>query len=283
MVVANQQAAEVSQPRESAFDLPAFAVAPQFPAIVERGFPATAAMRADENNPALQQPPPQRIAVVSLVGHHTQRPRSGPAAASPRHRYFAQRAFRQRHFPRAGRLQLDSQRNTLAVDHHHPLCAFALLGFSDASAPFLAGAKLPSRNDSLQSSRAFWSSSDRNLRQILSQVPSSSHRRKRRQHVLGLGYLSGRSFQRAPVLSTQRMPSKTDLLLAHGRPLLERFGSSGSMCDHCLSERNTSRIRSFSHIPPQIAPKKSENLSGTYETGSTTTATDFTIRTRSDG
>ena len=268
MVVANEQSAEVSQPGEGAFDLPAFAVAPQFPAVVERWFLAPAAMRTDQDNPALQQAPAQRIAVVSLVGHDSQRPRSGPAAAGARHRYFAQRAFRQRHFPRAGRLQLDSQRNTLAVDHHHPLCAFALLGFSDASAPFLAGAKLPSRNDSLQSSRAVWSSSERNFRQILSQVPSSSHRRKRRQHVLGLGYLSGRSFQRAPVLRIQRMPSSTNLLLAHGRPLLERFGSSGSMCDHCLSERNTSRIRSFSHIPPQIAPKKSKNLLGTYETAS---------------
>jgi hypothetical protein len=182
-----------------------------------------------------------------------------------------QRWLGQSHFPRTGRLQFASQRNTFAVDHHHPLRAFAALGFADAGAPFLAGAKLPSRNDSLQSRRPFWSNSERNCRQILSHVPSSSHRRKRRQHVLGLGYLSGKSFQRAPVLRIQRMPSSTSLLSAQGRPLLERLGSSGSMCDHCLSERNTSRIPSFSQETKQKAPQKSKNLSReTYETASNT-------------
>jgi len=44
------------------------------------------------------------------------------------------------------------QRNTFAVDHHHPLRALAPLGFSDFRALFFADAKLPSRNDSLQSS-----------------------------------------------------------------------------------------------------------------------------------
>jgi hypothetical protein len=88
--------------------------------------------------------------------------------------------------------------------------------------------------------------------------------------VLGLGYLSGKSFQRAPVLRIQRMPSSTRRLSAQGRPLLERLGSSGSMCDHCLSERNTSRIPSFSQQKKQKAPQKSKNLSETtYETAST--------------
>jgi hypothetical protein len=42
-----------------------------------------------------------------------------------------------------------SQRKTPAVDHHHPLRALAPLGLADRGAPFLAGAKLPSINDSL--------------------------------------------------------------------------------------------------------------------------------------
>jgi hypothetical protein len=45
-----------------------------------------------------------------------------------------------------------SQRNTLAVDHHHPLRPLTPLGFSNRTAPFFAGAKLPSMNDSLHSS-----------------------------------------------------------------------------------------------------------------------------------
>ena len=54
------------------------------------------------------------------------------------------------------RVQVVSQRNTLAVDHHHhPLRSFAPFSFSDALAPFFAGAKLPSANASDQSSSAF--------------------------------------------------------------------------------------------------------------------------------
>ena len=40
-----------------------------------------------------------------------------------------------------------SLRNSLAIDHHHPLRPLALLGFSDSDAfLFFAEAKLPSRN-----------------------------------------------------------------------------------------------------------------------------------------
>ena len=262
MVVADEQPAKVSEPCEGPFHFVAFAIATKFAAVVERKFFSSVSVRTDQDDASFEQAPAQWIAVVGFVGYHSQRPTSRTARTAARHVDPLQRWLGQGHFPRTGRLQFASQRNTFAVDHHHPLRAFATLGFSDAGAPFLAGAKLPSRNDSLQSRRPFWSSSERNCRQILSHVPSSSHRRKRRQHVLGLGYLSGRSFQRAPVLRIQRMPSRTDLLSAHGRPLLERFGSSGSMCDHCLSERNTSRIRSFSHILPPIAPKKSKIFRG---------------------
>src|SRR2546423_10495325 len=260
MVIAHEQPSVISKPGEGSFDLPSFAVAAQFASVVEGGFLAPAPVWADQHDAPFQQAPAQAVAVVGFVCHDSQGSFARSTPSTARHANLLQSGLGQGHFPRTGRLQFASQRNTFAVDHHHPLRAFAALGFSNAGAPFLAGAKLPSRNDSLQSRRPFWSNSERNCRQILSQVPSSSHRRKRRQHVLGLGYLSGKSFQRAPVLRTQRIPSRTSLLSAHGRPLLERLGSSGSICDHCLSDRNTSRIRSFSHIPQQIAPKKSKNL-----------------------
>jgi hypothetical protein len=43
-----------------------------------------------------------------------------------------------------------SQRKTRAVNHHHPLRSLAPLGLAHGGAPFFAGAKLPSRKDSLQ-------------------------------------------------------------------------------------------------------------------------------------
>jgi hypothetical protein len=87
-----------------------------------------------------------------------------------------------------------SQRNPLAIDHHHPLCTVAPLGLSDSSAPFFAEAKLPSIKASLQSSSPFRFNSPRNERQIVSQTPSSSQSRNRRRHVAEDGYSAGRSF-----------------------------------------------------------------------------------------
>ena len=112
-------------------------------------------------------------------------------------------------FRRGCRTKVVSQRNTRAVDHHHPLRPLAPLGFSDSVAPFFAGAKLPSRNDSLHFScwRSF--NSLRNARQIASQTPCLSQSRSRRQHVEGCGYFSGRSCQRAPLRRIHRIPSRT--------------------------------------------------------------------------
>src|SRR5258706_13583432 len=150
-------------------------------------------MRTDQLHAAVEQAPAQWIAVVTAVGNDAQRSLPGASRSAWGHGNLCQGAFGQCHFRRTGRDQLASQRNTLAVDHHHPLRAFAPLGFADALAPFLAGAKLPSRNDSLQSSVPRWSNSERNCRQTLSQTPCSSHWRNRRQQVLALGDALGKS------------------------------------------------------------------------------------------
>jgi hypothetical protein len=79
-----------------------------------------------------------------------------------------ERRFREGDFPRGCRVKGVSQRNTAAVDHHHPLRPFAPLGFSDSAAPFFARAKLPSRNDSLHFNCWRWFNSLRNVRQLKS-------------------------------------------------------------------------------------------------------------------
>jgi hypothetical protein len=89
------------------------------------------------------------------------------------------------------------------------------------------------------------SSSAMIARQIRSQVPSSSQRCNRRQHVDGLGYSAGRSRQRAPVFSTHKMPSTTARWLAQGRP--PRWdrgigGRNGSILAHCVSVKRTPRL-----------------------------------------
>jgi hypothetical protein len=140
----------------------------------------------------------------------------------------------------ARRVQVVRQRNSLAVDHHHPLRALAPLGFADGRPPFFAGAKLPSAKDSDQSSWPCASSSPRKARQRASHTPCSSQASKRRRQVLyeGQPRSRGRSSQRAPVRRTQRMPSRQPRGSAGGRPpFRERFvrGSKGAILAHCAS------------------------------------------------
>src|SRR5712692_5150157 len=163
------------------------------------------------------------------------------AAAAPRSATYAdrrERRFRESRFVRGCRTKVLSQRKTLAVDHHHPLRALATLGFSDSSAPFLAGAKLPSRKDSLHCSCFRWLSSARNARQILSPTPCSSQSRSLRQQVAGEGNSSGKSCQRAPLRRIHKMPSSTLRSEARGRPPRRRErgrGSKGRIFSHWAS------------------------------------------------
>jgi hypothetical protein len=134
----------------------------------------------------------------------------------------------------------------LTVDQYHPLRALATLGFTDCGAPFLAGAKLPSRKLSSHFNRPFPSDAPSSVRQASSQTPSSSHCFNRRQQVAGDGYWVGRKRHGAPVLSTHKMPSRQALFVAHGRPRLSlrRFGSGsrGAISFHCSSVNNSNRF-----------------------------------------
>src|SRR5260370_136805 len=241
-VVAHDQASEVAQPRVGALDDPAPFVAPQCPAILRCRPNAIFLVRADQFDPALPQPLAQRIAVVRFVGDYPHRLLPWPARAmTPPYPDGRERLFRKSDFRGGGRVKVLSQRNTAAVDHHHPLRPLAPLGFSDSAAPFFAGAKLPSKNDSLHFNcwRSF--NSLRNARQTFSQISCSSQSRNRRQQVEGCGYSSGKSCQRAPLRRIQRIPSSTRRFSIHGRPplrCLRGLGSKGAIFFHCTSVSN---------------------------------------------
>src|SRR5712664_2335502 len=241
-VVAHHQAAEVAEPGVGAFDDPTPLVAAQPPAILCRRFLAVRAMRRDQFDASPCQPFAQCITVVGLVGDHPRRllPRSPRPMRSP-YADCRERRFREPDFRRGCRVKVLSQRKTAAVDHHHPLRPLAPLGFSDSAAPFFAGAKLPSRNDSLHFNcwRSF--NSLRNARQTFSQMSRSSQSRNRRQQVEGCGYSSGKSCQRAPLRRIHKMPSSTRRSSIHGRPplrCLRGLGSKGAIFFHCTSVSN---------------------------------------------
>ena len=73
-----------------------------------------------------------------------------------------------------------SERNTFAVNHHHPLRTLSAFGRPDRGAPFFAGAKLPSANVSAQTNWPFSSNSARKDRQIVTHTSCCSQSRRRR-------------------------------------------------------------------------------------------------------
>src|SRR5499425_1142211 len=256
-IVANDQSAKVAQPSQGAFHFPAPSVTAQCATALPTRLSAVPTMRCDQLDASCRQPLAEWVAVIGAIGDHPLGFLAWPpTAASPGYPDRSKRFFREPRFVRGCREKLLSQRKTLAVDHHHPLRALAPLGFSDFRAPFLAGAKLPSRNDSLQLSCSRWFSSARNARQMVSQTPCSSQSRSRRQHVVGEGNSSGKSHQRAPLRRIHKMPSSTLRSSFGGLPpwgRFGRFGSKGPIFSHwaSVSRRPYRAIR-----PPQaLLPK----------------------------
>src|SRR5215471_4608316 len=201
----NQQSAKLPQPSIGSFYDPASFVAAEFASIFVPSFLVVLAIRGNQFDVPLEQALPQRIGIVGGVGDHSLRLLSR-AAARLRDRDFAQRGLRKRNFCRRGTFQPNSQRNTFTVCQYHPLRSLAALGFPDRSAPFLAGAKLPSRKLSSQRSSPFSSSAPNRVRHASSQIPCSCQRCSRRQQVAGEGNWSGRKRHAAPVCRIQRIP-----------------------------------------------------------------------------
>ena len=245
MFMANQQPAELTEPRVGAFDDPAAFVSSQLASVLVAPELAVLAIRNDEVDAPLLQPFAQRVGVVGAVGDHPFRLLSRTAFAAG-DADLLKRGFRKRSFSRRGTFQPNSQRKTLTVDQYHPLRALATLGFTDCSAPFLAGAKLPSRKHSSHFSKPSPSSAPSSARHASSHTSCSSHCFNRRQQVGGEGNSSGRKRHAAPVCSIHRIPSKQARFAAHGRPRLSRrcfgWGSKGSISSHCASFNSSNRF-----------------------------------------
>ncbi len=243
--MANQESAELSEPRIGSLDDPATLVASELAAIFMLPLLAVLAIRNDAVDASSFEPLAQRVGVLGAVGDHPFRLGSRPAFRAG-NLDFGERGLRKRNFSRRGTFEPNSQRKTATVDQYHPLRPLTALGFTDCRAPFFAGAKLPSRNVSSHFSSPSPSSAPSNVRQASSHTFYSSHCFNRRQQVAREGSLSGRNLQAAPVCNTHRMPSKQARFDAHGRPRLSlrRFGSgsSGSISSHCASFNNSNRF-----------------------------------------
>ena len=154
-IPADNQSAIISEPRESTLNFPTTFITSQLSAIVVFLLLVVAAVRANQFDTTCLQFPSQRVTVISFVSNQSLRFFSRTTSTFAWYSNVIQRFFKELDLRRGRRVQVVSKRNTLAVDHHHPLRALAPLGLTDAFTPFFAGAKLPSTNASDQSNWPF--------------------------------------------------------------------------------------------------------------------------------
>ena len=244
-LIAGDQSAEATQPSDRALNAVAPFVAPKLAPILSLGFFPILAMRTNQVNAPFGQTISQGIRVGRPIINQSRKPTAWTTRAVTRHRNLRQQWLNQGYFVRRRRGKFDSQRHTLAVCHHHKLRTLSAFGFSDQGPPFLAPAKVPSANTSCQSSWPWASNWPKKARQALSHTSASCHSCSRRQQVLKEGYSRGRSFQRAPLRKTHKIPSNTARSGRRLRPPLgERggLGNKGSILAHWASV--TSRVYS---------------------------------------
>lgn len=249
ILITRRETAEAEQPAIRALDDPPPSIPPQRTAVLE-ALTAAPSMRRDQLDTPVAESFIQGLAVVGFVGHYALRLLARASRACPGDGDVRERGFRKGDFREVGGRHVDAERKTRAVDQYHKLCPLTLACAADASAPFFAGAKVPSRNASLQSTWPRSSNSPRKVRQRVSHTSAASHSPSRRQQVAGLGYWSGRSRQRAPVRKTHRMPSKQARSSARGRPprgLRLARGNSGAIFAHWASVTRTEAFRIVPH------------------------------------
>ena len=211
ILVTHNQSAKVLQPSKQTFDFPSTSVSPQYSAVLRRRLDAIILMWRDHFDTSLfGQLLVQFIRVVGSVANKFFRHLIDHSCI--------QRLVDQRYFMWASAACVHGERNTLSVDNAHDFGAFAAFGLADPEAPFFADTNVASTKPSLRSmpprSRRSWA---RAVRTILN-TPFLDHCWNRLWHVLFGGYLSGKSFQGAPVLRIHKMPSSTCLCSTQGRP-----------------------------------------------------------------
>jgi hypothetical protein len=179
-------------------------------------------------NPPSSQPLPEICAVIAFVGSRASGSFLGTPLRSrdPHPVHYFQPHSDPGHI---GRCQQICQGQTITFGQQMDRAALALPAIGDILSPFLAGTKLPSRNAWRQSNLPCWSSRPKKVSQIRSQTPCSCHSWRRRWQVERLPYLGGKSFQRAPDLSTQRMPLRVRRSSTRCLPLRFGSGSNGSI------------------------------------------------------
>lgn len=228
--ISSHQSPKVLQPTNRPFDFIAASIATQSPPILQGGFYSVLAVRSDQLDSSPFQADAQGVSIRSLIIQQMLRQRAKLSDC--------QQGFDQLAFMRRGAVDQDADWETVPVGQNHDFGSFPTLGFAHASAPFFADENVPSAicSWSCNSPRCCNKCSSRD--QARCQIPARVHAACRRQHVLGEGKCLGKSFQRAPLTSTHKIPSMQARVLAIGRPPLGEdvgWGNRSEISCHCSS------------------------------------------------
>src|SRR3569623_2758824 len=263
VLVASDQAAKVLQPADRAFDDPALSVATQGATILCGRADSPAAMWTDELDVACAKPFSHGITVGSAIVHESIGNVARDGAIEQR--------LDQIHFGHTRTFDIYAERKPAAIDQEHELGALAALRRTNEIAPFFAEANVPSAEPCRQSIPPCWSSLWTSRRQAFSQTPEADQVMKRRQQVTYEGNVRGRSFQRAPLRSTHKMPSRQRRGSCLGRPPRGSGAGSDSKSEisrHCSSDNTPASAtthatainakRSFGRLDLRTPPASSD-------------------------
>ena len=222
-----RDAAIVLKPGKESLDLPSFTIAPKWSTILGFGSHPVPFVRGDHLDSTSGKFPVQRVTVISPIADDPIRKlrKKSSVEGSPD----------QFHFMRRSAGHVEGVRKTRSVCNCHDLGPFPPLSWSNAGAPFLAGAKVPSMKASLMSIPPRLLRSSARAMSILSKTLSLDHFWCQRWQVDLDGYRDGRSCHWAPVRRIQRIPFNTDRGSMRSLPRgSDRFiGISGSITAHC--------------------------------------------------
>lgn len=222
---------EVLQPTVGALDAVSALVSSELSTILSRRLPTRATVWANEIDSTLPQPYSERIAIRSPVIDEMLR--------GAWNFQVVEQMLDQGDFGGTGTVHLCRQRKSTAVSEDHDLASLAAFRVADARAPFFAREKVPSAKASSQSISPKSSKTPSKTDQISANSPDRLHSCSLRQQVAGDGKCLGKSFQRAPLRSSHRMPSKHPRGGQDGRPpkgLGTCSGKNSAIRFHCSSE-----------------------------------------------
>ena len=162
-----RNAAIVLKPSEESLDLPSFSIAPKWSTTLGFRPHSVPFVRGNHLDPKSSKFPVQRVAVISPVTNDPIRTlrKKAPVKRSPD----------QFHFMRRSAGHVEGVRKTRNVCNCHALGPFPPLSWSNAGAPFLAGAKLPSIKASLMSIPPRLRRSSARATSIFLNTPSLDH------------------------------------------------------------------------------------------------------------